>query len=116
MADKLVVVEENYRWLIQWELDDGDDLGGYLCQSEDDGKGKVPKDRGEWEHWAASAAVRGAPGVNLKGEFGAWWESEKEARAALRVAKEALKQDRPMPDWAKTALAEGWKAPKGWKA
>ncbi len=116
MADKLVVVEEDYRWLIQWELDDGEDLGGYLCQSKDDGEGSPPADRGEWEHWAASKAVRSAPAVNLKGSAGAWWESEKEARAALRIANEAIKQERALPEWAHTALAQGWKPPRGWRA
>ncbi len=115
MADKLVVVEEKYLYYIQWELDDGDDLGAYLCQNKMDGTGEVPTDRQEWEHWTASGAVRNTEG----GAFdfkGAYWESEKQAIAALRIAKEALKQERPMPDWAKTALAAGWKPPKGWKA
>jgi hypothetical protein len=113
MACKLVITEERYSFFIQWEEDD--DLGGYLCQSKTDGMGDPPKDRDEWEHWVASRAVRSAPGYK-QGSFGAYWESEKEARAALRIAKEALKQDRPMPEWATTALAAGWKPPKGWKA
>ncbi len=115
MADKLVVVEEKYLYRIQWELDDGDDLGAYLCQSEEDGVGEPPTERSDWEHWTASQAVRTSEGVTID-HIGARWDSQKQATAALRVAKEALKQDRPMPDWAKTALAEGWKPPKGWKA
>lgn len=116
MSCKLVVTEENHRFMIQWE-EEGD-LGGYLCQSETDGTGDPPQDREEWEHWAASKAVRSAPGVQFQGTFGfgAWWETEREALAALRIAKEALKQEREMPDWAKAALAAGWKPPKGWKA
>jgi len=48
--------------------------------------------------------------------YGAYWESKKQAQAALRVAKEALKQERPLPDWAQKALEAGWTPPKGWKA
>jgi len=93
MAAKLVITEERYIYFIQWEEDD--DLGGYLCQSDDDGMGDPPTDRDAWEHWAASKAVRSAPGFNERGrQFGAWWDNEKEARAALRIAKEALKQER----------------------
>ncbi len=115
MACKLVLTEERYRYYIQWEEDD--DLGGYLCQSDSDGKGPPPTDRDEWEHWAASKAVREMPGFQERGDmWGGWWDNEKEALAALRVAREVLKQDRPMPDWAQKALAEGWKPPKGWKA
>ncbi len=77
--------------------------------------GEAPKDKDEWQQWAASKAIRSVPGV-LFDIIGAFWETEAEARVALRVAKEALKQERPLPEWAKTALAEGWKAPKGWKA
>lgn len=115
MADKLVVVEERYKYRIQWELDDGDDMGAYLCQDNTDGVGDPPKDRNDWEQWVASHAARASEGVSFD-HIGALWESEKLARAALRVAKEALKQERPLPDWAQKALEAGWKPPKGWKA
>jgi hypothetical protein len=112
MADKLVVVENKYIYRIQWELDDGDDLGAYLCQDKTDGEGEGPTER---QDWAASRAVRTSEGVSFD-DIGAWWDNQKQAQAALRVAKEALKQDRPMPEWATKALAAGWKPPKGWKA
>lgn len=115
MADKLVVAEEKYRYRIQWEVDDGDDLGAYLCQDEMDGKGEVPLDRDEWEHWTASRVARTTNGF-FTDDLGAYWESEKQARTALRVIKEALKQERSLPDWAQKALEAGWKPPKGWKA
>lgn len=111
---KLVVDNAYHRsYRIYWE-DDGD-LGGHLCQDQKDGTGEAPQDRDEWEHWAASRAVRQSPGVEFD-LSGAFWELERDAKAALRLAREALKQDRPLPDWAQKALAEGWKPPKGWKA
>lgn len=123
MADKLVLTEEKYKYRIQWEIHDEDgvdgvDLGGYLCQDPTDGAGQAPMEREEWEHWVASGAVRTTEGFNLDSPsaWWDWWESATHARAALRIAKEALKQERPMPDWAKTAIAAGWKPPKGWKA
>jgi hypothetical protein len=113
MADKLIIAEENHKFRIQWQFDDDD--GGYLCQDKSDVEGDAPKERDEWSHWAASRAVQHLEGIQHD-SFSAYWENEKQARAALRVAKEALKQERPMPEWAQTALAEGWTPPKGWKA
>lgn len=100
-------------WRIFW-YEDGDE-GGHLCQDIHDGEGNAPLDREEWGHWAASRAARNAPEVKFD-ESGAYWENEKAASVACRLARAALKQERPLPDWAQKALAEGWKAPKGWKA
>jgi hypothetical protein len=116
MADRLIVEEERrHTCRIVWELDDGEETGGTLCQSESDGKGDPPKDRGDWEHWMASKVVREMPSTKYD-SFGAYWDDFKQAKAALAVVNEALKQERPMPEWAKTALEAGWKPPKGWKA
>lgn len=113
MTAKLVIEEERYQFRIFWEEDD--ELGGNLCQDKSDGEGPPPKEREDWEHWAASKAVRTSAGVQFD-SIGAYWESKSAAQAALRIAKEALKQERPMPDWALKALEAGWKPPKGWKA
>ena len=46
-----------------------------------------------------------------------FWETRAQAQRALRLLKAELKAARdntPWPDWAKQALAAGWKAPKGW--
>jgi hypothetical protein len=56
-----------------------------------------------------SAASGAAPGGTLSVELPA------SARAALRLCKAALKAEREMPAWAKTATLAGWKAPKGWQ-
>lgn len=111
---RLVIESDNEScWRIQWE-DPDDGLGGYLCQSRKDGYGEAPSDREEWEHWAASKAARGATGVKYDGTS-AYWETKNEATGALRLARAALKQERELPAWAKTALEQGWKPPRGWK-
>jgi hypothetical protein len=114
VKDKLVVeCGRGGVWRIQWMFEDAE--GGYLGQSSDDGDGEPPEDKDSWQHWAASKAAKSAPGAE-RDSISAFWETESQARVALRLAKEALKQVRPLPDWAKTALAAGWKPPKGWKA
>lgn len=118
MKDKLVLEEDRGgMWRIKWVVaeDDWGD-GAVLGEGTDkDWEGPAPTSREDWEHWAAQRAASTTAGVerDLNGFF---WESTRDARAALRVAKEALKQERPMPEWATKALAEGWKPPKGWKA
>ncbi len=42
-------------------------------------------------------------------------ESRKGQGELMRVCKAALQVANPMPDWALTATAAGWKPPKGWK-
>lgn len=47
-----------------------------------------------------------------------YFESEKQARDCLRrinIELLAWQEKRPLPEWAKQALAAGWKAPKNWK-
>jgi hypothetical protein len=44
--------------------------------------------------------------------------SEKHAKACLRqinIELNSRKSDTPLPEWAKTALANGWTPPKNWK-
>jgi hypothetical protein len=92
-------------WLC-WEDDYGDEEG--LRLGEGDGADLD-------DHHAAEEAVKDMKdGREQGGVF--FWESRSSAAKALKVAKEAIKnREHPLPDWAKTALAEGWKAPKGWK-
>lgn len=54
------------------------------------------------------------------GEDGGFYSFESEAQAAgvISRGKSTTKMqlsDIPWPEWAQTALANGWKAPKGWK-
>ncbi len=92
-------------WLC-WEEDFGDEEGLRLGE----GSGSDLDD-----HHAAEQAVKDMKdGREENGAF--FWESRSSAAKALKVAKEAVKnRERPLPEWAKKAIAEGWKAPKGWQ-
>jgi len=114
VKDKLIVEQDRWVYRICWFIAEYGDYGAKLGESSCDGKGKPPKDREEWEHWAASKACVDAN--TPRDETGFYWESAKEARAMLATIKLALAQERDLPDWAKTALSHGWKPPKGWKA
>lgn len=112
-------IEENRRggysigW---WNADDGD-IGLMLGESPKWLTAPAPAKREDWECWAAErAAAEAKPdeGGGAKRKAFVWY-SKAAAQAALRLAKGALKAEREMPEWAKTALLEGWKAPKGWK-
>lgn len=78
-------------------------------------KGKnLPEDREEWETVTADLVLQKADYV--RGSHRAFtFESMNEARKALKLIKESLKHDRELPEWAKTAFANGFKAPKNWK-
>lgn len=46
------------------------------------------------------------------------FESERQARECLRIINAELhwwRSKKPIPDWAKMALSQGWKPPDGWK-
>lgn len=112
------LIRDHYarEYRIGWE--DEEWGAGILGQSKEDGTGDAPKDRDEtdWEHWAACKAVlEMSPKVDHD-RVGFYWPDERAVNAALRMVKMAIKQDRPLPEWAQTALAQGWKPPKGWKA
>lgn len=109
MATTLEIVERGYNFYLAW-FEDGDE-GGFLGQDPLDGTGDPPTDRDDWEHWAASKAVSSAE----RDSYGFTWESERAAKSALALARAALNYERPLPEWAQTALANGWKAPRGWK-
>jgi hypothetical protein len=124
MADRLVVVETHGRYRIQWEIDDGDDMGAYLGQeskepSEDFYK-SVTTDR---EYWAAERAgfqviKEGDQDTRGHDSTGFWWESKTQATQALTKVKALMKtvlSSVSWPDWAVKASEAGWKPPKGWK-
>ena len=110
---------------IQWELDDGDDLGAFFGQEkkeppEDFSKTTTKMDR---DYWAAERAgfqviKEGDPDTRGHDSTGFWWEGRSQATKALTKVKammSATLSSVPWPEWAITAQANGWKPPKGWK-
>lgn len=116
MKDKLVIEESRrpFGYRIWWFLAEEQDLGACVGSMNLWKEKTPPRDREEWEAWAAEKALHDL-GAERDGK-GFIWESLASARQALSIAKEALEQDRPLPEWAQEALKQGWKPPKGWKA
>ena len=112
---KLGVEQIQGEWRIAWIF--VDDIGAILGEDKEDGKAPAPANPDLWEHWAASKAILEAFPYVERDRWGFHWERTKEARSALRVAKEAIrvKPGQPLPEWAIKALAAGWKRPKGWQ-
>lgn len=111
MKDRLVIEEERrgYRYFIAWYLADDGDIGALL--------GDTHPHNGTDEHDIASRAAHEASEGTIESS-GYFWETKAQATTALRAANAALKVARskiPLPEWAKRALAAGWKMPKGWK-
>lgn len=114
MRDRLVIREEKTCYRISWWLADESEYGADLGEDMTDGQGEPPTERIAFECWVANKTA-----LDLKVErdqTGFYWNTKPEAVAVLRQIKVALEQDRPLPEWAKTALAQGWKPPNGWKA
>jgi len=115
MAGRFIVDELRHgEYGIGW-LEDGD-CDAHLGQSPDDGDGPEPQEREHWEWWKASKIVLDMGAVRSSVSYAYVFDAKARADAALKRIKLELAQERPMPDWAKKALDEGWKAPKGWKA
>ena len=135
MKDKLTIVEDhrgNYQ--IQWELnDDACDMGAVL--GDDCTHDREPLlliwglalDRGEvgsedLEHRAATVGAASQKHTQMyqSGQVasGFYWERRSDAQQALALAKLRIKEARektPWPQWAREAVAHGWKPPKSWK-
>lgn len=113
-----LIYEEDHRGVcrIGWADEEFGGLAGILGQSNDDGVGVAPKAREDWEHWIACKTVLGLKPKVERDSTGFYWENERDVKAAFRIIEAAMKQKRPLPEWAKTALGEGWTMPKGWKA
>jgi hypothetical protein len=112
MAERLMVYEDRGVYRIGWYLPDDDDMGITLGEDLRDIARCNDK-----EHKAATQAIKDQEDMELD-DNGFYWESKSKAQVALKIAKQAVKDldsGTQMPEWAKQALAAGWKAPKGWK-
>mgnify|MGYP000884397941 CR=1 FL=1 len=102
-APRLDVFQARHAFHVAWVVD-GDKGLQLGDDAEDD------------EHRVASKAVASTPGAH-KSVRGFEWPTLSEATHALSLARAALRSHRskkPWPEWALTAVANGWKAPRGW--
>lgn len=113
--ERLAIYEDSCVYRLRWYFPDEDDWGMILGEDLKD------LDRAdyeaEWDHRAASMAVKGMSGVELDRD-GFWWDSKSAAQVALQVARRAIKskgEEKPWPEWARKALEQGWRPPKGWR-
>lgn len=119
--DKLIVKSErDYRHRIYWFIAEEQDTGACVGERGDFYESDTaPENREDWECWTVSKAVSAfiaASGHGDRDSTGFYFETETQAKAAIKWANIALRQERDLPEWAATALEQGWKPPKGWKA
>lgn len=111
-----------------WEVSCNDTKGYYLAWFDEEGEGlrlgpETCQARFGREIVAMSKAIRDLSQNDREELASEWrWETERGAKQALRVAlaaEKALKASpaapRKYPAWAKKALEQGWKPPRGWK-
>lgn len=118
--DKIVINDGDvniYGYSLQWFVDG--DLGGFVGDDDYSSESLVnAATREERETIAASLAVKGADGVELRGTYCSYpcFATRKLAELARRAAMLAVKNiEQPWPDWALKAKANGWTPAKGWK-
>ena len=89
----------------------------YIAWTIDDEEGcELADSEGDAEHEAIRAAVRPFSS-GLDGNKVFVFETKTAAVKVLRAARAAVKSvkaAKPWPEWAVSAAAHGWKAPKGW--
>lgn len=110
--DRLFIDEQRGVYHLTWWLADHDCEGASLDEVPSNLKGSQD------EHIVASLAALAAKPDGVLPPRGFYWDSRDRAQAALRSVNAALKIAKaatPWPEWAKQALAAGWKQPKGWK-
>jgi len=133
--DKLVIVESYLgEYQLQWYIAETQDMGAVLgdsCSKTQDpvllkwalalDRGEVPEE--DLEHCAAQVGAASHPYTEMySGASGTvsgfYWGSKKDVQEALRLAMLRIKEAKkkvPWPQWARDAVAHGWKPPKGWK-
>ncbi len=114
MAQYRLVLDEDRHGLfrIHWYIPEDGDLGACL------GDYLLPPQLCEdAEHRIATESAKALNTGELD-TVGLYWYTRSGASKALAAAKAALtvhRSAKPWPEWAKQALAAGWKAPKGWQ-
>lgn len=108
--DRLIIDERRGVYRICWYFPDSGDEGAYLGDYL-----KRNTSTTDSEHRVATEAAQSNSEVDSEGLY---WETLSTVKKALAAAKASLKvrqSAKPWPEWAKQALAAGWKPPKGWQ-
>lgn len=101
-------------WCIGWELPDGEGIEVYLGELREEDL----KDADDWDMRAAQEAVQPFADFQDADDYNRFvFGSKRKAQQALKLANEVLLRgdERPWPDWAVKAKAEGWMPPEGWR-
>ena len=116
MKDPYLIVNDqesdNCKYRLSWYLPEDDGIGGNVGD-EIDLKTLAACDVDCAIAYLAVAKLNGIE----RDARGFFWSTHAAAQSALHVAKVAINAgaDRPLPDWARQALAAGWTAPQKWK-
>jgi hypothetical protein len=107
---------DKWKYRLSWYLPEEDDIGGSVGDASYTEVDLKALDASDVDCAIAYLALAKLAGIQ-RDVNGFFWETHAAAQTALRVVKTAITAgaDRPLPDWARSALAAGWKAPKGWK-
>jgi hypothetical protein len=106
----------NWKYRLSWYFPEDNDIGGSVGDSLYTEIDLKTLDALDVDCAIAYLAVAKFNGIQRDAR-GFFWDTRSAAQSALRVAKAAIKAgvDRPIPDWARQALAAKWTPPKGWK-
>lgn len=120
--DRLVINEIRGAYYLTWFIVDEDDYGAtlgdveYTREALQKAEAGIMKDPELVEMIVLSMMAKELS--DGRSADGYYWDSlsgVKKALAAIKARQKTLTDSRPWPDWALTAVKNGWKAPKGWK-
>ena len=124
MSDTLDITDGHHgTYRIAWFIDghegatlgDGGETAAQLAKKIKAATGSSSEAKSSREYYSASLVMFATDGMK-RDSRGFYWESISDAKAALKVARLAVKNcDHPWPDWAIKAKAAGWSPPRGWK-
>ena len=128
MADRLDCdwIDHYYRiyWVLAIDYYDntgailGQEGGENICMNMPKQLEKLKTSQDDREHVAITYLIYKEKLYDALDRLGYGWSSKSSALKVLRRCRAELKSIRdniPWPDWAKRAVAEGFKPPKGWK-
>jgi len=129
VADRLDCDWIDHYYRIYWvsEIDIYDNCGAILGQeglecirisTPKQLKKKVAYAEDDREHTALTWLIYKEKLYDVIDQLGYGWKSKRGALKTLRRCRAELKSirdDAPWPEWAKRAVAEGFKPPKGWR-